>query len=100
MRRVSHCDTMCRRVTSDSFVQSGSQSKVTMVLCSSTECLYAPRKVVCSFCTPIRSVLSHRPRPQWPSGKVSTSGPEDRRFETRFPRRSAVYGACCTLNHT
>ncbi|GBN93344.1 hypothetical protein AVEN_106106-1 [Araneus ventricosus] len=23
-------------------------------------------------------------RPRWPSGKVSTSGPEDRRFETRF----------------
>ncbi|GBM83817.1 hypothetical protein AVEN_134520-1 [Araneus ventricosus] len=23
-------------------------------------------------------------RPRWPSGKVSTSGPEGRRFETRF----------------
>ncbi|GBO46695.1 hypothetical protein AVEN_43874-1 [Araneus ventricosus] len=34
---------MCRRVTSDSFVQS-ELSKVTMVLCSSTECLYAAGK--------------------------------------------------------
>ncbi|GBN13566.1 hypothetical protein AVEN_120583-1 [Araneus ventricosus] len=33
---------MCRRVTSDSLVQS-EPSKVVMVLCSSTECLYAPR---------------------------------------------------------
>ncbi|GBN80515.1 hypothetical protein AVEN_126188-1 [Araneus ventricosus] len=35
-----------------------------------------------------------------PSGKVSTPGPEGRRPETRFHRRSAVYGACCTPNHT
>ncbi|GBL93699.1 hypothetical protein AVEN_166746-1 [Araneus ventricosus] len=27
-------------------------------------------------------------------------GPEGRRFETRLHRRSAVYGACCTLNLT
>ncbi|GBM94584.1 hypothetical protein AVEN_272496-1 [Araneus ventricosus] len=33
-------DAICRRVTSDSFVRS-KPSKVTMVLCSSTECLYA-----------------------------------------------------------
>ncbi|GBN81629.1 hypothetical protein AVEN_161517-1 [Araneus ventricosus] len=33
------------------------------------------------------------PRPRWPSGKVSTSGPEGRRFETRFHRRPAVYEA-------
>ncbi|GBO25884.1 hypothetical protein AVEN_131791-1, partial [Araneus ventricosus] len=33
---------MRRRVTSDSLVQS-EPSKVTMVLCSSTECLYAAR---------------------------------------------------------
>ncbi|GBM67812.1 hypothetical protein AVEN_88503-1 [Araneus ventricosus] len=38
--------------------------------------------------------------PRWTSGKVSTSGPEGRRFETRFHRRSAVYGARCTPNHT
>ncbi|GBO22457.1 hypothetical protein AVEN_274724-1, partial [Araneus ventricosus] len=38
--------------------------------------------------------------PRWPSGKVSALGPEGSRFETRFRRRSAVYGACCTLNHT
>ncbi|GBL88820.1 hypothetical protein AVEN_158938-1 [Araneus ventricosus] len=35
-------DAICRRVTSDSFVQS-EPSKVTMVLCWSTECLYAPQ---------------------------------------------------------
>ncbi|GBL73004.1 hypothetical protein AVEN_128173-1 [Araneus ventricosus] len=38
--------------------------------------------------------------PRWPSGKVSTSGPEGRRLETRFHRRSAVYGARRTPNHT
>ncbi|GBN38362.1 hypothetical protein AVEN_220972-1 [Araneus ventricosus] len=26
-------------------------------------------------------------RPRWPSGKVSTSGPEDSRYETRFPTK-------------
>ncbi|GBN93993.1 hypothetical protein AVEN_74509-1 [Araneus ventricosus] len=36
---------MCRRVTSDSLVQS-EPSKLTMVLCSSTECLYAGRQEV------------------------------------------------------
>ncbi|GBM74661.1 hypothetical protein AVEN_58503-1 [Araneus ventricosus] len=36
---------MCRRVTSDSLVQS-EPSKVTMVLYSSTECLHAARTVV------------------------------------------------------
>ncbi|GBN10312.1 hypothetical protein AVEN_191447-1 [Araneus ventricosus] len=36
--------------------------------------------------------------PRWPSGKVSALGPEGSRFETRFHRRSAVYGARCTLN--
>ncbi|GBL95307.1 hypothetical protein AVEN_166478-1, partial [Araneus ventricosus] len=45
-------------------------------------------------------VPSHYRGPGWPSGKVSTSGPEGRRFETRFHRRSTVYGARCTLNHT
>ncbi|GBL92637.1 hypothetical protein AVEN_123807-1 [Araneus ventricosus] len=39
-------------------------------------------------------------RPRWPSGKVSTPGPEGRRFEIRFHRRSAVHGARCTPNHT
>ncbi|GBL96695.1 hypothetical protein AVEN_111837-1 [Araneus ventricosus] len=39
-------------------------------------------------------------RPRWPSSKVPTPGPEGRRLETRFHRRSAVYGARCALNHT
>ncbi|GBN04325.1 hypothetical protein AVEN_233642-1 [Araneus ventricosus] len=39
-------------------------------------------------------------RPWWPIGKVSALGPEGSRFETRFRRRSTVYGACFTLNHT
>ncbi|GBN72203.1 hypothetical protein AVEN_148277-1 [Araneus ventricosus] len=34
-------------------------------------------------------------RQRWPRGKVSTSGPKGRRLDTRFHRRSAVYGACC-----
>ncbi|GBM90573.1 hypothetical protein AVEN_153978-1 [Araneus ventricosus] len=38
-------------------------------------------------------------RPRWPSGEISALGPEGSRFETRFHRRSTVYGACCTLNH-
>ncbi|GBM98897.1 hypothetical protein AVEN_201014-1 [Araneus ventricosus] len=38
----------------------------------------------------------HSKRPQWPSGKVSVSGPECSRLETRFSRGSAVYGAHCT----
>ncbi|GBO46045.1 hypothetical protein AVEN_203612-1, partial [Araneus ventricosus] len=29
--------------------------------------------------------------PRWPSGKVSASGPESSRCETRFHGRSAVY---------
>ncbi|GBL93372.1 hypothetical protein AVEN_219493-1 [Araneus ventricosus] len=45
-------------------------------------------------------ISSKFPRPRWPSGKISTSGPHGRRLETRFHRRSAVYGARCTLNHT
>ncbi|GBM99061.1 hypothetical protein AVEN_13102-1 [Araneus ventricosus] len=39
-------------------------------------------------------------RPLWTSGKVSALGPEGSRFETRFYNRSALYGACCALNHT
>ncbi|GBN31100.1 hypothetical protein AVEN_48529-1 [Araneus ventricosus] len=44
-------------------------------------------------------VACHPPfsRPRWPSGKVSTSGPEGRGIETRFHRRSAMYVVCCTL---
>ncbi|GBM99737.1 hypothetical protein AVEN_237664-1 [Araneus ventricosus] len=38
--------------------------------------------------------------PWWFSGRVSALGPEDSRPESRFHRRSAVHGACCTLNHT
>ncbi|GBM26469.1 hypothetical protein AVEN_126965-1 [Araneus ventricosus] len=34
------------------------------------------------------------------SGKVSTSGLEGRSFKNRYHRRSAVYGARCTPNHT
>ncbi|GBL90365.1 hypothetical protein AVEN_178811-1 [Araneus ventricosus] len=26
-------------------------------------------------------------------------GPEDSRFKTRLHKNSAIYGACCTLNH-
>ncbi|GBM48480.1 hypothetical protein AVEN_50274-1 [Araneus ventricosus] len=37
---------MCRRVTLDSIVLS-EPSKVTMVLCSSTECLYAAWALIC-----------------------------------------------------
>ncbi|GBL88051.1 hypothetical protein AVEN_133708-1 [Araneus ventricosus] len=37
----------------------------------------------------------HSKRPQWPSRKVSVSGPEGSRLEIRFSRRSAVYGAHC-----
>ncbi|GBO32457.1 hypothetical protein AVEN_274027-1 [Araneus ventricosus] len=44
--------------------------------------------------------LHPRKGPRLPSGKVSALGPEGSRFETRFHRRSAVYGACCTLHHT
>ncbi|GBM77074.1 hypothetical protein AVEN_93139-1 [Araneus ventricosus] len=33
-------------------------------------------------------------RPRRPSGNVSTSGPEGRRLEAQFHRRSTVYGAC------
>ncbi|GBN60953.1 hypothetical protein AVEN_185692-1 [Araneus ventricosus] len=39
-------------------------------------------------------------RPRWPSDKASTPAPEGRRLETRFHRRSAVYGARRTLNNT
>ncbi|GBO17386.1 hypothetical protein AVEN_170022-1 [Araneus ventricosus] len=39
-------------------------------------------------------------RPRWPSGKISTLGPEGSGLEIRFHRRSAAYGTCCTLNHT
>ncbi|GBM08026.1 hypothetical protein AVEN_71464-1 [Araneus ventricosus] len=38
--------------------------------------------------------------PRWPSGKASTQGPDGRRPETRFHRRSAVYGARSPPNHT
>ncbi|GBM78439.1 hypothetical protein AVEN_96774-1 [Araneus ventricosus] len=41
---------------------------------------------------------SNRPtRQRWPSRKVSSLGQKGSMFETRFHRRSAVYGACCTL---
>ncbi|GBN81278.1 hypothetical protein AVEN_200125-1 [Araneus ventricosus] len=40
--------------------------------------------------------VSRSSRPRWPSGKVSASGPESSRFETRFHRRSTVYGASQT----
>ncbi|GBN96816.1 hypothetical protein AVEN_239517-1 [Araneus ventricosus] len=39
---------------------------------------------------------SHSKRPQQHSGKVPVTGPEGSRLETRFSRRSAVYGANCT----
>ncbi|GBN96056.1 hypothetical protein AVEN_71670-1 [Araneus ventricosus] len=39
-------------------------------------------------------------RPRWCSVKASTPGAKGRRSENRFHRRSAVYGARCTLNHT
>ncbi|GBL72705.1 hypothetical protein AVEN_127942-1 [Araneus ventricosus] len=35
-------------------------------------------------------------RSRWPSGKVSPLRPEGSRIETRFLRRSAVYGTCCS----
>ncbi|GBL75403.1 hypothetical protein AVEN_194595-1 [Araneus ventricosus] len=62
--------------------------------------LFRMRGVKSSLVSDTAVVPSHIQRgPRWPSGKAP-SGPEDRRFETRFHRRSIVYGACCTLNHT
>ncbi|GBN60973.1 hypothetical protein AVEN_256435-1 [Araneus ventricosus] len=46
------------------------------------------------------AILPKKSRPLLPSGKVSALGPDGSRFKTRFHRRSVVYGACCTLNHT
>ncbi|GBN55075.1 hypothetical protein AVEN_55420-1 [Araneus ventricosus] len=37
--------------------------------------------------------------PRWPSGKTAAPGPQGFWLETRFHRRSAVYGACGTPNH-
>ncbi|GBN12644.1 hypothetical protein AVEN_58258-1 [Araneus ventricosus] len=37
---------------------------------------------------------------RWPSSRVSAFRPKSSMFKTGFHRRSAVYGARCTPNHT
>ncbi|GBM33502.1 hypothetical protein AVEN_273000-1 [Araneus ventricosus] len=79
-------DAMCRRVTSYSLAQS-EPSKVTMVLCSSTECLYASRRRIFQV-----SALTVDGRfPPWNQGSIPEGEPEK-----QLPRPSKAAAAQIT----
>ncbi|GBO30003.1 hypothetical protein AVEN_101542-1 [Araneus ventricosus] len=64
-----------------------------VLICQNTEVIIDEQEEIQYF-------FLHFWRPRWPNAKFSALGPEGCRLETRFHRRSAVYGTYWTLNHT